>query len=119
MGLQLTKAAGIYMLPVGDKGSTPALQDLMGGHVQLMVDGLATSIPLIKSGKIKALAVRPPQLSPQLPEVPTFAELVYPQLDGVLWMGLWVKPGMACSGWACGSSPACRRHCIRGSARPR
>ena len=92
MGLQLNKAAGIDMLHVGYKGSTPALQDLMGGHVQLMFDGLATSIPLIKSGKIKAFAVSLPKRSPLLPDVPTFAELGYPQLEGVLWMGLWVKP---------------------------
>jgi len=92
MGLQLNKAAGIDMLHVGYKGSTPALQDLMGGHVQLMFDGLATSIPLIKSGKIKAFAVSLPKRSPLLPEVPTFAELGYPQLEGILWMGLWVKP---------------------------
>jgi tripartite-type tricarboxylate transporter receptor subunit TctC len=92
MGLQLNKAAGIDMLHVGYKGSTAALQDLMGGHVQLMFDGLATSIPLIKSGKIKAFAVSLPKRSPLLPDVPTFAELGYPQLEGVLWMGLWVKP---------------------------
>jgi len=92
MGLQLNKAAGIDMTHVGYKGSTPALQDLMGGHVQLMFDGMATSIPLIKSGRIKAFAVSTPKRSPLLPEVPTFTELGYPQLETVAWMGLWVKP---------------------------
>jgi tripartite-type tricarboxylate transporter receptor subunit TctC len=94
MGLQLNKAAGIDMLHVGYKGATPALQDRMGGQVQLMFDGLATSIPLIKGGKIKAFAVSLPKRSPLLPEVPTFAELGYLQLEGVPWMGLWVKPDM-------------------------
>ncbi len=92
MGLQLNKAAGIDMTHVGYKGSTAALQDLMGGHVQLMFDGMATSMPLIKGGKIRAFAVSGPTRSPLLPDVPTFTELGYPQLEAVGWMGLWVKP---------------------------
>jgi tripartite-type tricarboxylate transporter receptor subunit TctC len=95
MGLQLNEAAGIDMTHVGYKGSTPALQDLMGGHVQLMFDGMATSIPLIKGGRIKAFAVSTPKRSPLLPDVPTFTELGYPRLEATAWMGLWVKPDMA------------------------
>ncbi|HET7835303.1 MAG TPA: tripartite tricarboxylate transporter substrate binding protein [Variovorax sp.] len=91
-GLQLNKAAGLDMTHVGYKGSTPALADVMGGHVPLMFDGIATSLPLIKAGKIKAFAVSTPKRSPLLPEVPTFAELGYPQLETVSWMGLWLKP---------------------------
>ncbi len=94
MGLQLNKAAGIDMLHVGYKGSTPALQDVMGGHVQLMFDGMATSIPLLKGGKIKAFAVSTPKRFPLLPDVPTFTELGYPQLEAIAWMGLWVKPDL-------------------------
>ena len=92
MGLQLNKAAGIDMTHVGYKGSTPALADVMGGHVQLMFDGMATSLPLIKSGKIKAFAVSSPARIPALPDVPTFTELGYPQLEAVAWMGLWTTP---------------------------
>ena len=94
MGLQLNKAAGIDMTHVGYKGSTLALQDVMGGHVQLMFDGMATSIPLLKGGKIKAFAVSTPKRSPLLPDVPTFTELGYPQLEAVAWIGLWVKPDL-------------------------
>lgn len=94
LGLQLNKAAGVDLTHVGYKGSTPALQDLMGGHVQLMFDGMATSLPLIKGGKIRAYAVSTPKRSPLLPEVPTFAELGYPQLEAIGWMGLWVKPDL-------------------------
>jgi tripartite-type tricarboxylate transporter receptor subunit TctC len=94
MGLQLNKAAGIDMTHVGYKGSTPALQDVMGGHVQLMFDGMATSLPLIKGGKVKAFAVSTPARTPLLPEVPTFSELGFPQLEAVGWMGLWVKPDL-------------------------
>ena len=92
MGLELNKAAGTDLNHVPYKGSPPALQDLAGGHVQLMFDGPATSIPMIKGGKIKALAVSGPKRNPVLPEVPTFAEQGYPMLDEVAWMGLWLKP---------------------------
>lgn len=94
LGLQLSKAAGIDLVHAGYKGSTPALSDVMGGHVPLMFDGLPTSLPLIRSGKVKALAVSTPTRSPLLPQVPTFAELGYPQLETVSWMGLWVTPGV-------------------------
>ena len=94
MGLELNKAAGIDLNHVPYKGSPPALQDVMGGHVALMFDGPATSIPMIKGGKIKAFAVSGPKRNPALPEVPTFAEQGYPMLDEVAWMGLWIKPGV-------------------------
>jgi tripartite-type tricarboxylate transporter receptor subunit TctC len=92
MGLQLNKAAGIDLTHVGYKGSTPALTDVMGGHVSLMFDGIPTSLPLIKAGSIKAYAVSTPKRSPLLPDVPTFGELGYPQLTAIAWMGLWVNP---------------------------
>ena len=92
LGLQLNKAAQIELVHVGYKGSTPALQDVMGGHVPLMFDGIATSLPLIKGGRIKAFAVSTPKRLSLLPDVPTFAELGYPQLEAVGWMGLWCKP---------------------------
>lgn len=91
-GLLLNQAAGIELVHVPYKGSTLALQDVMGGHVPLMFDGVATSLPLIKGGKIKALAVSTPARLPQLPDVPTFQEAGYPQLEAMAWMGLWSAP---------------------------
>jgi len=92
LGLLLNQAAGIQLTHVGYKGSTPALTDVMGNHVPLMFDGLATSLPLIKGGKLRAYAVSAPKRVPQLPDVPTFHELGYPQLDALGWMGLWSTP---------------------------
>ncbi|HEX3139763.1 MAG TPA: tripartite tricarboxylate transporter substrate binding protein [Rhizobacter sp.] len=92
LGLLLNQAAGLDLVHVGYKGSTPALTDVMGGHVPLMFDGIPTSLPLLKAGKIKAYAVSTPKRSALLPQVPTFRELGYPQLEAVAWMGLWVKP---------------------------
>jgi tripartite-type tricarboxylate transporter receptor subunit TctC len=92
LGLQLNKAAGLDMTHVAYKGSTPALTDVMGGHVPLMFDAMPSSLPLLKAGKIKAFAVSTPKRSALLPDVPTFTELGYPQLEATGWMGLWVKP---------------------------
>jgi tripartite-type tricarboxylate transporter receptor subunit TctC len=92
LGLLLNQAAGVNMTHVGYKGSTPALTDVMGGHVPLMFDGIPTSLPLVRSGKIKAFAVSSPTRSALLPDVPTFHELGYPQLDAIGWMGLWLNP---------------------------
>jgi len=92
LGLQLNRAAGIDLVHAGYKGSTSALTDVMGGHVPLMFDGLPTSLPLIRSGRIKALAISTPSRSALLPAVPTFTELGFPQLEAVARMGLWVTP---------------------------
>lgn len=92
LGLLLNQAAGIDMTHVGYKGSTPALTDVMGNHLPLMFDGIGTSLPLIRSGKLKAFAVSTPKRSPVLPEVPTFTELGYPKLEALAWMGLWCTP---------------------------
>lgn len=92
LGLLLNQSAGITLQHVGYKGSTPALNDVMGNHVPLMFDGIGTSLPLIRAGKIKAFAVSTPTRSPVLPEVPTFAELGHPRLEALAWMGLWTTP---------------------------
>jgi len=92
LGLLLNQAAGIDLTHVGYKGSTPALTDVMGGHVPLMFDGIGTSLPMIRAGKLKAFAVSSPRRSPVLPDVPTFTELGYPKLEALAWMGLWCTP---------------------------
>ena len=94
LGLLLNKEAGIDLMHVGYKGSTPALTDVMGNHVPLMFDAIPTSLPLIKSGKIKAFAVSLPKRSTALPDVPTFTELGYPKLEALAWMGLWCTPSV-------------------------
>ena len=92
MGLELNKAAGIAMTHVPYRGSAPGLQDLMAGHVPFMFDGPANTVPMIRSGKIKAFAVSSPQRNPALPDVPTFAEQGFPTIDDVASILLWVKP---------------------------
>jgi tripartite-type tricarboxylate transporter receptor subunit TctC len=92
LGLQLNQSASIQLEHIAYKGSTPALADVMGNHVPLMFDGIPTSLPLIKGGKIKPFAVSTPKRVPQLPDVPTFTELGYPKMEALAWMGLWTTP---------------------------
>ena len=82
--------AGVEMEGVPYKGSGPAMTDLLGGQVTLMVDSLASALPHIRSGKIKALAMTSAERVPQLPDVPTVAESGYPGFEGVGWGGLVV-----------------------------
>jgi tripartite-type tricarboxylate transporter receptor subunit TctC len=93
-GVQFGRLAGLELNHVAYKGSPPALQDVIGGHVPLMFDAPATSLPLIKAGKIKAFAVAFPTRISALPGVPTFAELGMPGLSEVGWMGLWATPDL-------------------------
>ena len=92
LGVEFNSLAGLDMSHVGYKGSPPALQDVIGGHVQFMFDGPATSVPMIKAGKLKAFAVTTPQRLAALPDVPTFEEQGYSAMNAVAWVGLWVTP---------------------------
>lgn len=94
IGVQFNRLAGLTTGAVSYKGSPPALQDVMGGHVPLMFDGPATSLPFIKTGKLRAFAIAYPRRIPALPDLPTFAELGFPDLKEVSWMGLWSAPGV-------------------------
>lgn len=80
--------AGVDLVGIPYKGSGPAMTDLLGSQVTLMMDSLASSLPHIKSGKIKAIAMSSAERVPQLPDVPTIAESGYPGFDGVGWGGL-------------------------------
>lgn len=72
------------------KGSGPALTDLMGGQVQLMFDSIATSLPHVKSGKLRALGVTGATRSPVAPDVPTIAEQGVPGYSATGWLGVLV-----------------------------
>lgn len=94
IGVQFNRLAELTTGTVSYKGSPPALQDVMGGHVPLMFDGPATSLPFIKTGKLRAFAIAYPKRISALPDLPTFAELGFPDLKEVSWMGLWSAPGV-------------------------
>jgi tripartite-type tricarboxylate transporter receptor subunit TctC len=92
LGIELNRVAGIDLNHVGYKGSVPALQDVMGGQVQLMFDGPVTSLPLIQGGRLKALAVTSPRRMAALPSVPTVAEAGFPSLTQLSGLVMFVTP---------------------------
>lgn len=87
-GLILSDKAGLDLQHVGYAGSPPAVQALLGGQVDVMFDGMLTSVPLIRAGKLRAYAFSGPRRSRHLPQVPTTAELGYPELQFRGWVGL-------------------------------
>jgi tripartite-type tricarboxylate transporter receptor subunit TctC len=80
---------------VAYKGSAPALTDLMGGQIQVMFDNLPASLPHIKAGKLKALAVAGSRRNPQLPDVPTIAEAGVKGYAVDPWFALYGPAGMS------------------------
>ena len=75
------------------RGAGPALQDLMAGQVDLMFDGLGSSAPHIKGGRIKALAVAADKRAPGFPDIPTSVEGGVPTYQVATWYGLWAPKG--------------------------
>lgn len=82
----LQSEGGFKMQHIPYKGSTPAMADLMGGHLGLAGGSIATAASLIRSGKIRALAVSSPKRNPALPDVPAMGELGYKDL--VIYYGV-------------------------------
>jgi tripartite-type tricarboxylate transporter receptor subunit TctC len=80
-GLMFSEQADLGMQNVGYPGSPPALKDLIGGQVDIMFDGMATSLPLIKGGKLRLYAVSGKGRSRHFPGVPTMTELGYPEIQ--------------------------------------
>jgi tripartite-type tricarboxylate transporter receptor subunit TctC len=83
--LKLLTAVDLQHVPY--KGSAPALNDLLGGHVHMMFDNLPTALPLIKGGKVKAFAVTSATRAPLLPDVPTLAEAGVKDFEATAWFG--------------------------------
>ena len=84
---------GVQMAHIPYKGSAPAIQDLAGGQVQLMFDNLPSALPLIKAGRLKALAVTSKTRAAVLPDVPTVAESGLPGFEASSWFGLLASAG--------------------------
>jgi tripartite-type tricarboxylate transporter receptor subunit TctC len=88
----LKMMANVDITDVRYKGSSPAMIDLLGGQVNFCFDGVATSMPHIKAGKLRPLAVSSKTRLKALPDVPAIAE-TYPGFDVVAWYGLWAPAG--------------------------
>jgi tripartite-type tricarboxylate transporter receptor subunit TctC len=85
--------AGIKLTHIPYKGSSPALTDLVGGHVAIYFSSLPPAVALVKEGKVRALAVTGARRSPILPDVPTVAEAALPGYEAVLHYGIVAPAG--------------------------
>lgn len=90
-GALIKGRTGLNAVEVVYRGAAPALTDLMGGQVDFMIDNMITALPMVKAGKLVALAVTTRERVPQLPDVPTLAESGYPDIDVPVWLGLFVS----------------------------
>ena len=84
------QVAGVNIQGVMYKGSSQVVNDLLGNQIQLSVDGIPANLPHVKAGKLRVLASTGSSRAPQLPDVPTVAELGYPGFSGEGWGGVVV-----------------------------
>ena len=92
-GEMLKTMAGMQMTHIPYKGGGPALADLVGGQIQLMLENIPSTLPFAKSGKLRALAVTGLKRSPLVPELPTLDEAALKGYEIVGWNGLFVPAG--------------------------
>lgn len=89
-GAMFTHLAGLDMIHIPYKGSGPAVTDLLAGQVMMMFDNIPSSLPHIRSGKLKALATTGAKRDAALPDLPTIAEAGLPGYESGVWFGLMV-----------------------------
>ena len=92
-GLYFEQAAGVKLQFVPYRGTAPALNDLVGGQIDLIVDQTSNSINQVRAGTIRAYAITQENRLPQAPDVPTVDEAGLPGFHMTLWSGLWVPRG--------------------------
>ena len=85
--------AGITLTHVPYRGAAPAITDLIGGQIDLMVGDVTVLLPQIRSGAVAALAIAASARSPMLPEVPTMAEAGLPDVESEGWYALFAPAG--------------------------
>ena len=106
--LLLAKQAGVSFSYVPYKGTQPALVDVGGGHVNLLLDSMISLLPLAKSGKVRPLAITSKKRSALIPEVPTMHEAGVSNFSYESWYGVWGPKGLPQSAWASSTRPSTR-----------
>jgi tripartite-type tricarboxylate transporter receptor subunit TctC len=86
-------AGGLRITHVPYKGTAPALADLLGGQVDMMFEGGVSSLPHVRSGKLRALATTGGKRTGAMPELPTMAEAGVPGFEMTVWFGLVAPAG--------------------------
>ena len=85
--------AGVQMVHIPYKGFAPALTDILGGQIQVMMNSIVALVPQIKAGKVRALAVSSTTRSPFMPDLPTMAEAGVAGYEAGSWYGILVPAG--------------------------
>ena len=85
--LLLSNMSGAPFLHVPYKGTSPAVNDLMGGHIPLMMSSLLATLPQVRAGRLRVIALTSAQRVKAMPEVPTIAEAGVPGYEATLWYG--------------------------------
>jgi tripartite-type tricarboxylate transporter receptor subunit TctC len=88
------RMAGVKILPVHYRGSTPALNDLIGGSINVMTISVASALPGYQAGQLKILGIGSPKRLPSLPDIPTVDESGLPGFQATAWFGLFGPAGM-------------------------
>lgn len=94
LGVELARVAGVELTHVPYKGDAPALQDLLGGQIPMVLGTLGSALPHVQAGKLRALATSGPERTPLLPDVPTVREAGFAALEMTDWFGLFVPSAM-------------------------
>ena len=89
----LKVSTGVFTTHIPYRGGTPLITGVLGNEVQFILDNLVIMLPHIQAGKVRALAVAADQRLPQLPDVPTMAEVGHPELNLTSWTGLAAPAG--------------------------
>ena len=87
-GLLLTSMTGVQLTHVAYKGTAPAVNELVGGHIPLMMSSMISTLPQVRSGKLKIIAITTAKRAKALPDVPTISESGVPGYDATLWYGI-------------------------------
>lgn len=89
-GELLKSLAGVDMVHIPARGPAQAMNDLVGGHADILFDSVAIGAPMVRSGKVRALAVTARERSAAIPELPTMIETGIPDYEMVLWFAVFV-----------------------------
>lgn len=92
-GEMLKSMAGLQMTHIPYKGGGPALADLVGGQIQLMLENIPSTLPFVNSGRLRALAISGAKRSPLVPDLPTMAEAGLKGYELVGWNGFFLPAG--------------------------
>jgi tripartite-type tricarboxylate transporter receptor subunit TctC len=87
--------AGTSVPIIPYRGTAPAMNDVVGGHVPLMIEAILALLPAVRAGSVRAVAVTGAKRSKLAPEIPTTAEVGMPELSMGAWWGMWGPPNMS------------------------